>query len=63
MRELILDFGRWETDSNHQLARYIDYGSNLNIDLLALLKVLVLRSLEFLFVASYKKCGDVVRVW
>ena len=63
MGEFVIDLTLREANTHNDLVRYVDYGPDFYIDLLALLVELVLRLLHFLLVSTDEQRGHVVAIW
>ena len=62
MRELVVDGGVREADAGQDTARNVQDASNLDLNLLAFLELLVHFRLSFRLVSAYEQLGHVVGV-
>jgi hypothetical protein len=63
MRELVLTFGLWETNTSYQFPWYIDHRPYFDVYCQPFLEISIDWRLSLLLVTAHKQRCDVVRVW
>lgn len=63
VRVLILNLTVWEADAGHELVRHVDHSADNDLNTLALLVELSLRTLHLLLVTTDEQSRHMVTVW